>query len=354
VGYEKLFDFDGDKGANPFGSLILSGSIFYGMTGSGGTNDMGTIFKVNTDGSVPEVLLSFDGSNGYSPSGSPILSGGVLYGMTVGDNLNNRGTIFKINIDGSGHETILEFDGITNGANPSGDLIISGGTLYGMTSAGGTNEKGTIFKINTDGSGYETILDFDGITNGSTPVDNLILSGGTLYGTTSGDGAYGLGTIFKINTDGSGYETILDFDGVTNGGNPQGSLILSGNTLYGTTAGGFGNNLGTIFKINTDGSGYETILDFDGVANGSYPVDNLILSGSTLYGMTTYDNGVIDLGTIFKINTDKTGYETIFSFNGLNSGSNPYGGLILSENTLYGMTHYGGTNNKGTIFKFGL
>ena len=84
----------------------------------------------------------------------------------------------------------------------------------------------------------------------------------------------------------SQYTKLLDFSGTVNGGAPYGDLTPSGNILYGMTYQGGISNMGTIFKINTDGSGYQKLLDFSGTANGRSPLGSLTLSGSVLYGMT--------------------------------------------------------------------
>ena len=93
-----------------------------------------------------------------------------------------------------------------------------------------------------------------GAAPGSSPSAGLTLSGSTLYGTTVGGGSSGAGTVFKVNTDGSGYTVLQNFDGGRDGGYPQASLTLSGSTLYGTTANGGGSGNGTVFKIGTDKS----------------------------------------------------------------------------------------------------
>jgi len=108
---------------------------------------------------------------------------------------------------------------------------------------------------------YIQIIGFDGTNSGSNPQGSLILSGSSLYGLTKQGGAYGYGVIFQINTDGSGYTKILDFDNTNNGGNPEGSLIISGSTLYGMTEQGGAIGYGVIFQINTDGSGFSKLLD---------------------------------------------------------------------------------------------
>lgn len=60
---------------------------------------------------------------------------------------------------------LLDFN-VTNGHEPQGDLILDGTFLYGMTSSGGTNNDGVIFKIMPDGTGYVDMLDFAGTSNG--------------------------------------------------------------------------------------------------------------------------------------------------------------------------------------------
>jgi len=67
---------------------------------------------------------------------------------------SNKGVVFSINTDGSSYQKLLDFNG-TNGSNPQGNLILSGGVLYGMTYRGGASNNGVIYRINTDGSSYQ-------------------------------------------------------------------------------------------------------------------------------------------------------------------------------------------------------
>ncbi len=130
-------------------------------------------------------------------------------------------------------------------------------------------------------------------------------------------------------------------------------MTLSGSTLYGTTRFG-GGAAGTVFKVNTDGTGDAILHTFLGQSggDGANPVGDLLLVGSTLYG-TTPTGGANALGVLFSINTDGTGYSVLHSFaGGAADGANPASGLVLSGSTLYGMTGTGGSNNLGTIFSF--
>jgi uncharacterized repeat protein (TIGR03803 family) len=353
--YTKLLNFASTtSGKNPTGSLISDGTFLYGMTYVGGTDSLGTVFKIKTDGTGYLKLLDFVGVNGKNPNGSLISDGTFLYGMTFAGGTNYNGTLFKIKPDGSGYVKLVDFGSGINGDYPFGSLISDGTFFYGMTSSGGINNGGTIFKIKSDGSNYQDLWDFAG-TNGSAPSGSLVSDGTFLYGMTTMGGTNNLGTVFKIKTDGSSFLTLMDFTTSTNGSlfyGSESSLIFDGVFLYGMTPEGGANNLGTIFKIKPDGSGYVSLLDFAGAANGSYPYGGSLFSdGTFLYGMTTGD-GTSDIGTIFKIKPDGSGYVKLLTFNGTN-GRLPNGSLISDGGFLYGMTREGGTPGDGVIFKLG-
>jgi len=366
TGFALLHSFAGapSDGKWPGGSLILSGSTFYGMTRYGGNSNYGTIFKINMDGTGFVLLHSFSSATGegYCPYGSLVLSGSTLYGMTGGGGASYGGTIFKINMDGTGFARLHTFGGTpSDGKYPMASLILSGSTLYGMTGHGGLISDGTIFKLATNGTGFTLLHSFVGApSGGKEPLGSLILSGSTLYGMTymggaNWDGIRYMGAIFKININGTGFALIYSFGNIwPDGAYPQGSLILSGSTLYGMTFGnGVGGN-GTIFKINTDGTGYATLHSFAGASDGGNPQGSLILIGSTLYGMTS-QGGINGVGSIFQINTDGTGLTLLYSFEGGGSdGANPEDSLILSGSKLCGMTLESGASGQGVIFSYQL
>ena len=301
------------------------------------------------------LLHEFAGTaDGRNPFDDLILSGSTLYGMTEigGDSYN--GTIFKIQTDGSGFALLHSFaGGSADGAYPDGSLILSGSTLYGMTRLGGNGNHGTIFKIETDGSGFALLHLFaGGAADGAGPYGSLILSGSTLYGMTYNGGDNDVGTIFKIDTDGADFTLLHEFIGGLDGSKPYGSLILSGSNLYGMTNAGGDSGYGTVFKIHVDGTGYTQLHVFSGgTIDGENPFGDLILSGSTLYGMT-WRGGDSGYGRIFKIQTDGSGFAPVHEFAGGSAdGGLPEGSLILSGSTFYGMTMGGGDNSDGTVFE---
>ncbi len=304
------------------------------------------------------LLHSFAGAtaDGQYPFGSLILKGSTMYGMTYHGGTYGGGTIFKVNTNGTGFVLLHSFaGGASDGSEPYGSLILKGSTLYGMTYSGGAYGGGTIFKVNTNGSGFVLLHSFaGGASDGASPEGSLILKGSALYGMTEFGGTLGNGTIFKINTNGSGFAVLHSFaGGASDGKYPYfESLILKGSVLYGMTSGGGTSNWGTIFKINTNGSGFVLLHSFaGGVTDGAIPYGSLILKGSALYGMT-YSSGAYGGGTLFKIKTNASGFVLLYSFaGGPLDGEGPRGSLILKGSVFYGITFGGGSSDLGTIFK---
>ena len=137
------------------------------------------------------------------------------------------------------------------------------------------------------------------------------------------------------------------------GANPNAGLILSNNTLYGTAAAAGSSGAGTVFAVNTDGTGFRILHSFTYGSDGANPWDGLILSSNILYG-TAYNGGSSGYGNVFAVNTDGAGFTNLYSFTGGSGGANPIGGVILTNNTLYGTTRFGGSSGNGTAFSLPL
>jgi uncharacterized repeat protein (TIGR03803 family) len=263
----------GNDGASPYAGLVQgSDGNFYGTTYYGGTNGFtttasvvisyGTVFKISTNGA--ETILNSFGWDFYGVHAeAPLVQGsdGNFYGATPGDGYNSVGTVFEMSTNGALNVLWIFFG--TDGLNPNGLIQGSDGYLYGTTGNGGTNNLGTVFTISTNGT-YTNLYSFIGGNDGASPVSGLVQgSDGYLYGTTYGGGSSGNGTVFAINTNGTGFTTLYHFSaGSTNssgvytnsdGANPQAGLILSGNTLYGTTSAGGNWGYGTVFSLTLPG-----------------------------------------------------------------------------------------------------
>jgi len=340
TGLTILHNFNGSDGHNPYGNLILIGNVLYGVTYDGGTNGNGTIFSVSTNGSFNPLYSfsasqtnssgSYTNSDGDHPNGGLLLVGNTLYGTASIGGINGSGTIFSISTNGTGFKTLYSFTAQTyltnnDGNTPNGGLVLAGNSLYGTARSGGINDYGTVFAVNTNGTSFTNLYNFAGIFGvGDYPSAGLILSGRTLYGETTGiNTPPGDGSVFAINIDGTGYTNLLFFSYSynsyvnnvivnSNGVFPQGGLIISGNTLYGTANWGGLNGNGTVFAVNIDGSGFIDLYDFSATTRstgpvnkiynygGAFPTAGVVLSGSTLYG-TAFGGGNSTYGTIFSL-----------------------------------------------------
>lgn len=373
--FTTLYSFTGGSdGANPYSELVLSSNVLYGTTYRGGNLSFGrgVIFKINTDGTGFTNLHSFASSDGANPYAGLTLSGATLYGTTFFGGNSGWGTLFAINTDGTGFTNLYNFTApslnddsyYTNsdGIHPQADLILSGHTLYGTATGGGSSGNGTIFAVNTDGTGFTNLHSFSATSiyyptnnDGASPYAGLVLSDNTLYGTTAVFGGSGGGTVFALTADGTSFTNLHTFVS-SDGANPYGGLILSDNTLYGTTAHGGSSSNGTLFRINIGGTGFANLHSFTALTNhtnsdGGMPEAGLILSGSSLYG--TANSGSLGHGVVFAVNTDGSGFTILHSFAG-SDGAGPTGSLILSGKTLYGTTVTGGSFGQGTVFSMSL
>ena len=357
-------DFSND-GAIPEGQPVLVNDTLYGCTFFGGSFSNGAIFQVSTNGSGFNLVYSFqDPANGANPYGSLVYNNndGTLYGMTFNGGTNDGGVIFSWNTRGLGFAPLHAFQGgDDDGLFPDGSLTVDPmfPTVYGMTAAGGTNDGGVIFTMNTDGSQFTVLHSFAGAPDdGDFPNEGVILNGSTLYGTTFFGGTNDSGAVFAVGTDGSNYTNLYSFAGGTNDGAfPAGKLTLNGSTLYGITINGGTNDEGTVFAIKTDGSNYAVLHHFVGGTNdGAFPqFGSLAIQNSVIYG-ATLNGGTSDVGVVYQMNVDGSNFNILHSFdtNGVDATFPFYGPIISPSNVLYGTTVAGGSTNFGALYALQL
>ncbi|HZR18299.1 MAG TPA: choice-of-anchor tandem repeat GloVer-containing protein [Verrucomicrobiae bacterium] len=352
--FKTLYNFTGGNDGSAPSGLILSGGLLYGTAAYGGGSSNGTVYSVKTDGTGFKMLHSFTSASadGAQPSAPLALSATNLYGTTSYGGRNGYGTVFKVGTDGTGFTVLHHFAGVssTDGAYPLAGLTISGNTLFGTTSDRNVGY-GTVFSINTDGTGFRLVHALQA-NEGVLPQAPLLLSGNTLFGTAS--------SVFRVNTDGSGFRVLYPFSFIVDGTSLHASLLLAGNRLFGTAASGGSDNDGTVFALNTDGSGFEVLHNFTAIItnyDGAVPEADLILSGNKIFSSTF--GGGWGWGAIFQVNVDGTGYRTIYnfsegSFDAPQGGAFPTQKMILSGNVFYGTTLKGGTSGNGTVFSFSV
>jgi uncharacterized repeat protein (TIGR03803 family) len=341
-----------DWGKAPNGDLYKNDDgNFYGMTSVGGTYDYGSIFTITPEGNVTILKQLNSFTDGATPLGELIKgTDGNFYGMTSAGGTNGYGVIFKITP--AGVYTVLRHLAFsTDGTNPKGHLVqAADGNFYGITYGGGANLGGTIFKITPSGT-FTVLRALNKTTDGGNSYSSLTLgSDGSLYGITNSGGTLGFGTIFKITTSGT-FTVLRNFNGTTDGGSSQSDLLLaSDGNFYSMCYGGGNNGNGTIFKI-TPGGTYTVLKHLSSSVDGALPYGNLYQnSDGVLYGMMK-NGGASGNGTAFKITTSGT-YTVLHSFVSATEGATPTGGFTKgNDGNLYGMTTYGGTLTGGTAFK---
>ena len=327
-------------------AALLAALVATAVTAKAQTYTVLYTFTGGADGASPEsgVVLDAEG-NLYSATNFGGLFGGVCSHAGCG-------TLFALTPEGT--ENVLysfSYYRVYNYhvAAPSRDFD---GNFFGATYNGGNSSScrhgcGTVYKLTPDGV-MTALYKFNGYPDGAHPVGGVIRdTQGNLYGATHTGGAYKMGTVFKISSD--GVETILcSFRGAVHG--PAAGLIrdAQGN-FYGTTPGGFGKPGGTVFEVTA--GGVEKLLHkFTGGPDGFYPQAGLVLDAhGNLYGTTRY-GGVYNSGTVFEVTA--SGVETVLhSFTGVEGGY-PMGNLTFdTQGNLYGTTFEGGEHNAGTVFK---
>ena len=370
LNFKVLHDFgaEASDGLNPYSALIADGGTLYGTTISGGGSGFGTVFKIEVGGDQYGVVYSLLGLplDGRNPYASPLLIGTTLYGTAGRGGATECGAIFKVDTNGSNRGLVHSFIGAPEeGSDPRAALLFdeTSGWLYGTTYSGGGHDFGVLFRIKFEGWDYQPMHDFlGGASDGSFPQAAVISDGaGNLYGTTYAGGQYNRGTVFTITKNGFGYKVLHHFsDAADNGSRPFAPLLLDGGILYGTTSQGGASGLGTVFKLQTDGNGFALLHSFAGPdsGDGSAPRSGLVLDGDGFLYSTTYAGGDLPdptttRGTVFKIGMNGTDYSILHTFTtGPSEGMNPQAGLVLDgEGNLYGTTNRGGAgSNVGTVF----
>jgi uncharacterized repeat protein (TIGR03803 family) len=298
---------------------------------------------------VDDVLI-FNGTNGANPSGSLLLIGKRLYGTTTHGG-NNYGTVFAVDTDQTNYKELVDFNSndSAEGSYPYGDVILSGNKLYGMTQLGGAHYEGCIFSVDTGGGNYKDLFDFSD-TSGEEPQGTLVLTGNKLYGITPLEGTGNAGTIFRIDTSGNNFRVLFNFD-VAEGYDTYGSIILVGNKFYGMEQFYGSYQDGTVFSIDTSGApaSFKDLIYFNGASSpqGAVPLGDVTYLNGKLYGMTA-EGGAHNVGVIFSVDTSGNNYKDMRDFDDTD-GNSGAGALLVVDSLLYGMTQVGGTG-AGNIF----
>ena len=352
----------GTDGSNPVGGLIEVGGKFYGMTADGGASGFGTIFSLTPDGTKTTLYSFKGGSDGETPTGGLEYVGDKFYGDTTnggngaGPNCNaSCGTVFSVTR--AGIETVLAaFSGTGSSPQfPNGSGLVSiGDTLYGVSTAGGSLNVGSVFSVTTGGT-LNVLYSFGKKypQDGLVPYATLTKMNGVLYGNTSGSAGVNSGVIYSVTPKGK--ETVLHIISrpKVQGYHPISRLAYLGNTLYGTNSEGGQYNGGTFFLCRPTGK-LRKLYAFGAPGDGINPL-SLTRVNRTFYGAAN-GGGSSGKGMLFAIT--EAGVETqLYSFSGTQDATAPNSRLLNVNGTFYGTSTSGGGSTQcsggcGTVFSY--
>ncbi|MCK5765175.1 MAG: hypothetical protein KAH26_04290, partial [Bacteroidales bacterium] len=349
---------DAGKGRYPLGSLTeATNGKLYGVTHSGGINDLGVLYEYDPQNNIFAKLYDFDGSaHGAEPSEGVIqASNGKLYGMTYKGGIQDKGVLYSYDINANVLNQVRHFVGPLTGTSPLGKLLqASNGFLYGMTSLSGLYGFGVIFEYDPGTDTFTKKYDFYNL-DGERPFGSFVeLADGYLYAMTYEGGVDNKGVLFKYNPGSGSFAKLFDFYGEDYGENPIGSLCVDANgKLYGMTwFGGAISNTGLLFEYDPLNGIFTKKFDFMSAPYGARPYGSLMkTSDGQIYGIA-YEGGNLHGGAIYKIDKDDYSYQVVHNFDYLISGGSSYGSLIEASNgLLYGMAQ-GGAQLDGVLFTF--
>ncbi|MEA2571377.1 MAG: hypothetical protein QOI24_3378 [Acidobacteriota bacterium] len=323
-GLTTIASFDGTNGATPSGPLMLSGSSLYGVTRTGGANDLGTVYKIDQSSGALTTVVTFNGSNGYYPNGGLTASGSYLYGLTI-----NGSSLFRLDPASNAYMIFSSLHGSFAGAAPTAVEPY----LYGTTSGGGVNGLGSLYRIDTRDQQFALVTDF-GAGKGNRPHAAPIPVGDYMYGTTEDGGpGGGNGTVYKYYPP-SGVVTTFSVPGPIFLYSP---VVEFAGDLFGTNTGS------SLYRVNLT-TGQSTVYPspVEGLASG------VIVADTFLYGVS--NGGVNNNGSVYRFEPSTGLFSIVATFDGTN-GKHPNTALFLSGGYLYGTTGEGGPGGKGTLFR---
>jgi uncharacterized repeat protein (TIGR03803 family) len=346
-----------DEGSDPQAGIVQLDNGDFGGTTVGA---IGTLFQMDASGRL-DTLYRFKGYDGANPH-APVWIGadGDWYGTTM-NGASGWGDVYRFECDGS--LTVLKsFVPSPKGTMGEGgvphaplisvrDRISTYGSLYGVTTRGGKDDLGTIFRMDESTGDVVTLHSFNG-WNGSSPYESLLEFEGRLYGTTTAGGLGGGGVIFRIDPDGTAFTVMHNFT-VSEGIQPEAPLIAVNGMLYGTTFLGGKFGLGTVFRIEPS-TAHVTVLHHFNSMDGANPHAALVMArDGFLYG-TTYNSGIdarATFGTVFRMDRTGTRFETIHRFGGMDGAFAQSRLIEATDGALYGTTAQGGSHNQGVVFR---
>ncbi len=354
---QDIYHFEKELAGNPDHVRFLKasdGMLYSTTSGVWGGLESSTIYRVDPSTDSVEHIFLFDPAlHGNIPTGDLIeLSPGVLYGICVEGGIYDKGTLFTYDISTGICTKLRDFNGIASGENPRGLILASNGKLYGTTMNGGANSYGIIYEFNIATNTFTKKFDFDN-SYGLYPRGYLAEVNGKIYGTTFlGGNSGGYGVLFEYNPALDLYTKKIDFSGLSTGGSSISGVIAANGHIYGTTAYGGTNDAGVLFDYIPATETYTKLFDFNGTTDGGWPEGGLLLAeDNRLYGMSRF-GGAFGFGTFYVFDLQEQQYSMLYDMDGPIYGRSPEQAMIeYSSGLIYGIA-YGGAEIAGMLFKY--
>jgi uncharacterized repeat protein (TIGR03803 family) len=290
-----LHEFAGNRSdpGNPVSEPIqASDGNFYGLTRD--DDGTGSLYRIDSSGAY-KVIHLFKYSEGIIFYTSPVQGAdGRLYFAAMQGSTYGDGATLASTLDGD-VQILHAFTGGADGTYPDALILADDGNFYGTTD--GAGKDGTIFRMTPDGE-VQTLSTLDFRQCRPAPFRMVDLDG-TLYGVCWETGV-NPGGVFRFTPQGD-FSMLHQFDPrMGDGENPQGGLAVdpATGTFFGTTCIGGAYASGTIYKLSSDGTGYEIVKNFK---HPHCPSGNLLFSpDGFIYGTTQEGGGENHGGTIFR------------------------------------------------------
>ena len=359
--YDQLKSFSfypGFFGKFPSTLLQAKDGLLYGTTGLGGSNDCGVVFRISTNGMAYTVLQHLESQE---TTGIMEASDGTLYGIANGPENLDGGLLFRVNKDGTGYAALHWFPSFPgDGQFPTGYHLplVEGrdGALYGTTLLGGSNECGVLYRITKDGSAYSILHYFGTGTNVEACGPYGILEGtdGILYGSADGPG---LGALFRINEDGTGFSVFYSPPLLANWRMSTPLFEGPDRALYGQVENAYSNSYAATYRVNKDGSGFTLLHQFQFInPYTNYPsgsVEMIMTTNGVFYGIDTLQAlGTLPYMSFFKMNLDGTGFTNLYQRVSINNGSLPGRLFQSTSGRFYAVTGFTGDFGIGSLVSF--
>ncbi|MGC2108912.1 MAG: choice-of-anchor tandem repeat GloVer-containing protein [Candidatus Korobacteraceae bacterium] len=366
----------GQDGESPGTGLSMdrAGNL-YG-TADGTADHDGLVFKMTNRGGnwLLTPLYNFSGEfDGVGPNTTPtIASNGILYGTTANGGSNDLGSVYRLRPPATPprsvespwtHTLLYSFGYERDGFGPTGELTLDqAGNIYGTTEFNGAGGNGMTYELTlSDGEWTENVLFSPTGYQGAGQIDGGVIfdNAGNLYGVMENGGQYSMGGVYELSPSSSGWSAqfIYSFADYGTGVAPVGGLIMDAlGNIYGSTVTGGSGNGGIVFELSpSDGGWTFTLLANLTGPRGSGPTERLAMDAAgNVYG-TTVKGGAHQFGSVFKLTPSGGGwtFTTLHDFTGTGfDGAFVYGGpLVDANNNVYGTASVAGENDKGIVWE---